>query len=83
MITMLLAAISVMNIIMLLIWAFGGKANPNKTTYAKASLIWALIGIVFYIVILGLFLGPLASMNSLSPIGILHGLALRCIHSAG
>jgi succinate dehydrogenase/fumarate reductase cytochrome b subunit len=49
-VTILLVAIPLVNLIMLFVWAFGGGANPSKANYAKASLIWILIGIVLYIV---------------------------------
>jgi hypothetical protein len=48
--TILLMAIPLVNLIMLFVWAFGGGANPSKANYAKASLIWVLIGIVLYII---------------------------------
>ncbi|WP_341279457.1 hypothetical protein [Paenibacillus sp. FSL H8-0537] len=49
MITILLCAIPLVNIIMLFVWAFGGNAKISKSNYAKASLLWAAIGIVLYI----------------------------------
>ncbi|SEO37522.1 hypothetical protein [Paenibacillus sp. OV219] len=63
MITMLLLAIPLVNIVMLFVWAFGGGANPSKANYAKAGLIWALIGIVFYVVVIVLIFGALANMS--------------------
>jgi hypothetical protein len=50
MLTILLLAIPIVNIIMLFVWAFGGNANPSKANYAKASLIWVVIGIVLSII---------------------------------
>ncbi|PYI54993.1 hypothetical protein [Paenibacillus flagellatus] len=61
MITILLLAIPVVNIVMLFVWAFGGGTNPNKANYAKAALIWALIGIVLYILIMVVFIGGILS----------------------
>ncbi len=49
MITMLLTAIPIVNIIMLFVWAFGSNTNPSKANWAKASLIWMLIGIVLVV----------------------------------
>lgn len=63
-ITILLLAIPIVNIIMLFVWAFGGGTNPSKANYAKAALIWALIGIVIYIVLFVLILGTALSLNS-------------------
>ena len=55
MLTYLLAAIPLVGVVMLLIWAFGGNTNPNKANWAKASLIWAVIGIVLYGIIMVVF----------------------------
>jgi hypothetical protein len=50
-VTMLIMVIPLVNIIMLLVWAFGSSAPASKANWAKASLIWILIAIVFYIVV--------------------------------
>ena len=55
MITMLLMAIPIVNIVMLFVWAFGGNTPLSKANWAKASLLWMVIGITIAIVILGLF----------------------------
>ena len=47
--TYLIAAIPLVGIIMLFIWAFGNDTNPNKPNWAKAALIWAAIAIGIYI----------------------------------
>ncbi len=39
MLTYLLMCIPLVNIIMLLVWAFGGGAPESKSNWAKASLI--------------------------------------------
>lgn len=44
----LLISLPVVNLIMLLVWAFGGSTPISKSNWAKASLIWMLIGIAFY-----------------------------------
>ena len=55
-ITILITAIPLVNIIMLFIWAFGGNdTNLNKKNWAKATLIWFVIIFVFYFVIFVLF----------------------------
>ena len=54
-ITILLMAIPVVNLVMALVWAFGGGANPSKANFAKASLIWMVIGIVLTIMFYVLF----------------------------
>ncbi|MBD7970158.1 hypothetical protein [Paenibacillus gallinarum] len=45
-----LVAIPIVNLIFLFIWAFSSSTNPNKSNFAKASLLWMAIGIVIYIV---------------------------------
>jgi hypothetical protein len=54
-ITILLLAIPIVNLVMLLVWSFGGGANPSKTNFAKASLIWMVIGIVLTIIFYTIF----------------------------
>jgi heme/copper-type cytochrome/quinol oxidase subunit 2 len=56
MITILLSAIPVVNLVMLFLWAFGSSTNPSKANWAKATLIWMVIGIVLailFVVIIG------------------------------
>jgi len=60
-ITLLISAIPLVNIVMLIIWAFGDSTNINKANWSKATLI--LIGImialyfVFFILFFGAFMG--------------------------
>ncbi len=56
MITMLLMAIPIVNLIMVFVWAFGGGAPLSKANWAKAMLVWILIGIVLWIA-LAVFMG--------------------------
>lgn len=62
-ITIFLTAIPIVNIVLLCVWAFGGSTNPNKSNYAKAGLIWVLIGIVFYVVVFMLMLKSFFSVD--------------------
>lgn len=50
-VTLLLSYIPIVNVIMLLIWAFGSSTNPSKANWAKATLVWMVIGIFFAILI--------------------------------
>lgn len=54
MITILILAIPLVNIIMYLYWAFAGGVNLNRKRFCQASLIWFLIltgfGILFGII---------------------------------
>ncbi|UKS25155.1 hypothetical protein LOZ80_26655 [Paenibacillus sp. HWE-109] len=61
MLTILLLAIPIVNIILLFVWAFSSGENPNKANYAKASLIWAAIGIVLYLLFAVIFFGTVMS----------------------
>ena len=49
--TILLTCIPCVNIIMLLIWAFGSSAPKTKSNWAKAQLIFVAIGIVLSIIL--------------------------------
>ncbi|MDZ7821608.1 MAG: hypothetical protein U5N26_07215 [Candidatus Marinimicrobia bacterium] len=53
--TLLLTAIPIVNIIMLFVWAFGLATPPSKANWAKATLIWAAVGIVLYIIFYAIF----------------------------
>ena len=44
--TILITAIPLVGIVMLFVWAFGSNENPNKSNWAKATLIWTAIAIV-------------------------------------
>ncbi len=50
MLTMLLLALPIVGFIMLLVWAFGGNKDC-RSGFAKAVLIWYLIGIILTIVL--------------------------------
>jgi len=63
-ITILLLAIPIVNLVMLLVWSFGGGANPNKANFAKASLIWMVIGIVLTIMFYVVFGAAMFAMMS-------------------
>lgn len=47
-ITLLILAVPLLNIIMLFVWAFGGNKDEREN-FAKAALIWMLIGIILSI----------------------------------
>jgi heme/copper-type cytochrome/quinol oxidase subunit 2 len=55
MITLLITFIPVIGIIMLFVWAFSSGENPNKSNWAKATLIWFAILIVIYTFIIVVF----------------------------
>ena len=65
MLTYLLMCIPLVNIIMLLVWAFVGGAPESKSNWAKASLIWMVIGIVLTVMLI-MAAGGLAAALSAS-----------------
>jgi hypothetical protein len=52
------ASFPIVNVVMFFVWAFGSNTNASKANWAKASLIWMLIGIVLSF----LFIGALMSV---------------------
>ena len=46
MLTLLIMAIPLVNLIMLLVWAFSGSTPVSKANWVKATLLWMLIMIV-------------------------------------
>ena len=54
-ITLFITYIPLVNIIMLLIWAFDSETPLNKKNWAKAKLIWILIGFAISTIFFTLF----------------------------
>ncbi len=50
MLTLFLAFIPIVNIIMLLVWAFSSSTPASKSNWAKAMLVWMVIAIGLSIV---------------------------------
>jgi len=46
--TIFLTAIPIVGLVLLFVWAFGGNAKPSKANWAKATLLWLVLGIVAY-----------------------------------
>jgi len=55
MLTLFITFIPLVNIIMLFVWAFGNNTHPSKANWAKANLLWFLIGIVLFIIFISVF----------------------------
>ena len=55
--TIFLTAIPLVGLVLLFVWAFGSTTNPSKANWAKASLAWAAIGIVIYVIIFVVIMG--------------------------
>ena len=48
--TLFLMCIPIVNIILIFVWAFGSSTESSKKNWARANLIWILIGIIVSIV---------------------------------
>ncbi len=48
--TLFLTFIPLVNLIMLLIWAFSSGTAPSKKNWARANLIWMLIAFVLFLI---------------------------------
>lgn len=62
-VTLLIASIPLVNIIMLLIWAFSDNTKLSKANWAKATLIWLLILGAFYFFVVVLILGGIGLLS--------------------
>ena len=60
-ITNLILMIPLVNIVMMLVWAFGSNTNPNKANYFKAALILFAIVMVIYLVLAVVIFGSIAA----------------------
>ncbi|MGN6859565.1 hypothetical protein [Neisseria sp. P0022.S006] len=60
-ITNLIRMIPLVNIVMMLVWAFGSNTNPNKANYFKAALILFAIVMVMYLVLAVVLFGSVAA----------------------
>ncbi|UTG76123.1 hypothetical protein KCG53_04420 [Neisseria subflava] len=49
--TNLILMIPLVNIVMMLVWAFGSNTNPNKANYFKAALILFVIYLVLAVAV--------------------------------
>lgn len=63
-VTLLLLSLPIINIIMLLVWAFSGSTPLSKSNFAKASLLWMLISIVLWVMLIMFFGMSWAAMSS-------------------
>jgi len=66
-ITLLISYIPLVGFIMLFVWAFDSTTNQNKKNWAKASLLWMLIGIgiaiLLFILFMSAFIGTMSSFE--------------------
>lgn len=59
MLTLFITFIPLVNLIMLLVWAFGSSTHPEKANWAKATLAWfaIFIGLSVLLTIFGMMFG--------------------------
>ena len=62
-VTLFITYIPLVGLIMMLVWAFDSSTNVNKKNFAKASLIWMLIGIGLAFIFLVAFAGLIMSLG--------------------
>ena len=60
--TILITCIPCVNIIMLLVWAFGSSTPKTKSNWAKAQLIFVAIGVVLSIILSSVMSATIASL---------------------
>ena len=53
--TMLLMCIPFINIILLFVWAFGSNTEISKANWAKATLVWFLLGLIIWLFLFFVF----------------------------
>lgn len=53
MLTLFITAIPLVGFVMLFVWGFGAATNPTKANFAKATLIFMVIGIVLWFLFIG------------------------------
>ncbi len=63
-ITLVIAAIPVVNIIMLFVWSFGENTHPVKANWAKASLLFMAILLALYILFMVIIFGAIWGAGS-------------------
>ena len=51
MVTILIMAIPVVNLVAIIYWAASGSTNVSKQNYARASIVWFFVGLVIALVL--------------------------------
>lgn len=64
-VTILLMVIPLVNLVLLCVWAFGGNTHPSKANWAKASLIWMVVGIALWLLFASSIMAMMAAMGGL------------------
>jgi hypothetical protein len=61
-VTMLIMIVPILNLIMLIVWASDRNTNPNKSNWAKATLVIIGIQIVLFMFFIGTIIGSLSHL---------------------
>ncbi|MDY0150901.1 MAG: hypothetical protein RBS43_01355 [Candidatus Cloacimonas sp.] len=64
-IVLLITIVPVVNVIVLIIWALDDSANPNRTNFARAALIFVAAQILFMSIYIGYFTGMIVKMANM------------------
>lgn len=62
MVTLLLSYIPCVNLIVLLIWAFGSTTKKSKSNFAKAKLVWMIVGTVLSTILAFVYIGTIIAL---------------------
>ncbi len=46
--TIFLSQLSIVGLILLFVWAFGERKYPSRKNFARAMLIWSLVGVIIF-----------------------------------
>lgn len=57
-----LAAVPILNLICLLVWSFGRNTKPSKRSWARAKLIWVVLGYILFLLMFVFYLGMISRM---------------------
>jgi ABC-type molybdate transport system permease subunit len=63
-ITLLLTAIPLVGFILLIVWAFSSDTNPSKQNWAKAYLIFMVVGFIIAALFFSTIMGALIAFSN-------------------
>jgi Na+/phosphate symporter len=63
-VTMLIMAVPLLNVIMIFVWATDKSTNPNKANWAKATLVFIGINLVIAMFFIGTIIGSVSELMS-------------------
>lgn len=65
--TIFLTCIPIVGFVMMFVWSFGSATAPAKKNWARATLVWYIIGIVICIILTVLFGATIAALMASDP----------------